>query len=208
MSTPIIDYASPASRASLRLPTRSEIYWDETGGRLRITQVLAGRGDAVMALALAAFTFLIMSLAMRSMLAKWHRNLGEIAIFAAFMAAEAIIGALVVNNTWRRTRLTVTPEEMTLVLSSPFGSRQRFVFRNEQIEAVRVVDREPLPGTAIVAELEICMWSMPAVRLFAGQPRNTLMSIARAISTVQPSQSAPPPPATVRGAGAREADDA
>ena len=64
MSTPaVIDYASPASRASLRLPAKSDIRWEyHPGGReLRIVQTLAGKLEAVGALGLAAITFVVMS---------------------------------------------------------------------------------------------------------------------------------------------------
>src|SRR5687768_9809392 len=101
MSSPIIDYASPASRTSLRLPARSEIRWAGEPGRLVVTQVLSGREGAIGALALAGFTFVIMSLSVHGMLEKWHRFMGEIAVFGVFMAAEVIVGELVINSTWR-----------------------------------------------------------------------------------------------------------
>ena len=191
MSTPIIDYASPASRRSLRLPARSEIRWVDGPGFLKITQVLSGREGAIGALVLAGFTFVLMTLLVHGMLERWHRNIGEIVTLSLFMAAELIIGALVIHNTWRKTVLTVTRQEMTLQFSAPFSGGQRFVFPSEQIAAVSVVDRPPMPGEAVVAELEIRMWSIPPVQLFAGHPRMTLMTIAREIGAVQPM--APPP---------------
>jgi len=191
MSTPIIDYASPASRRSLRLPARSEIRWVDGPGFLKITQVLSGREGAIGALVLAGFTFVLMTLLVHGMLERWHRNIGEIVTLALFMAAELVVGALVVHNTWRKTVLTVTRQEMTLQFSAPFSGGQRFVFPSEQIAAVSVVDRPPMPGEAVVAELEIRMWSIPPVQLFAGHPRMTLMTIAREIGAVQPM--APPP---------------
>jgi hypothetical protein len=202
MGTPIIDYASPASRASLRLPARSVIRWDNAPGVLRITQVLAGRGEAIGALALAGFTFVIMSFSIHGMIEKWHRYVVEIGIMSAFMLAEVIVGTLVVNNTWRKTILRVTPEDMTLEFTSPLGARQRFVFRGEQVAGVSVVDRLGGPGEAVVPQLEIRLWSMPSVELFAGHPRTTLMSIARAIGQMQPQ----PPPPLPTGAGAEVAE--
>jgi hypothetical protein len=191
MSTPIIDYASPASRASLRLPARSEIRWATAPGRLIITQVLSGREGAIGALLLAGFTFVIMTISIHGMIGKWHRFIAEIAIMSVFMAAELVVGALVIQNTWRKTILTVTPAKLTLEFAAPFTARQKFVFPSEQVAAVVVVDREPLPGEAVVAELEIRMWSIPPVRLFAGHPHQTLMTIAAAIGQIQPM--APPP---------------
>lgn len=187
----IIDYASPASRSSLRLPARSIIRWDRDGDRLRVVQVLSGREGAILALAFAAFTFLTMTLALNNMLAKWHRNVGPILLIATFMAAEGVVAPLVVNQTWRKTILTVTPDEMRLEFTSPFSAGQKFTFPGEQIAGVAVVDREPLAGEAIVAELELKCWSIPRVRLFAGHPRSTLMDLAGAIGAVHPF---PPPP--------------
>lgn len=193
MPSPIIDYASPASRSSLRLPARSEIRWDNDPGRLRITQMLAGRGMAIFALALAAFTFFVMSLSIHGMLNKWQRHVVEIGIMGLFMTAEVVIGTLVIRNTWRKTILTVTPQEMTLEFTGPLSARERFQFRSEQVAGVSVVDREAGQGEAVVPELEIRMWSIPAVRLFTGHPHATLMTIAGAIGAMQP-QSPPPLP--------------
>jgi len=198
MSQQIIDYASPASRRSLRLPARSEIRWADGPGFLKITQVLSGREGAIGALLLAGFTFLLMTLLVHSMLGKWHRYFGEIAVLGAFMAAEVILAMLVIHNTWRKTTLSVTPAEMVLEFSGPFAGRQRFVFPSEQIAGVSVVDRPPMLGEAIVAELEIRMWSIPAVHLFAGHPHGTLMAIAGEIGRVQPMA---PPPLPSRGVG-------
>ena len=192
MPTPaIIDYASPASRRSLRLPARSEIRWVDGPGFLKITQVLSGREGAIGALLLAGFTFLLMSLSVYGTLPKWHRHIGEIGIMVIFMTAEVVVGGLVIRNTWRKTILTVTGDDMTLEFAAPFAGRQRFVFPREQISAVMVVDRPPMPGEAIVPELEIRMWSIPPLQLFAGHPRATLMEVAREIGRIQPM--APPP---------------
>jgi hypothetical protein len=196
----IIDYASPASRRSLRLPARSEIRWVNGPSFVKITQVLSGREGAIGALLLAGFTFLIMTLSVHGMLAKWHRFIGEIVIMSVFMAAELIVGLLVIHNTWRKTVLTATPEELTLEFMAPFTSRERFTFRAEQIAAVSVIDREPLPGEAVVAEMEIRLWSIPAVRLFAGHPRGTLMQIVGEIGRVQPLAPPPLPGATIPSA--------
>jgi hypothetical protein len=120
-----------------------------------------------------------------------------------FMAAELIVGALVIQSTWRKTILTVTPADMTLQFIAPFTARQRFVFPSEQIAGVVVVDRPPLPGEAVVPELEIRMWSIPPVQLFAGHPRTTLMTIAQEIGHVQPMAPPPLPEADAAGIDAK-----
>jgi hypothetical protein len=187
----IIDYASPVSRAKLRLPARSEIHWANEPGRLVVTQVLSGREGAIGALLLAAFTFVLMSFSIMNMIGKWHRYIGEIGIMGMFMAAEVIVGALVIHNTWRKTILTVTPDELIVELAAPFSGRERHAFRGEQVAGVVVVDREPLPGEAVVPELEIQFWSIPPIHLFAGHPHPMLMRIAAGVGQMQ--HLAPPP---------------
>jgi hypothetical protein len=190
---PIIDYASPASRSSLRLPARSEIRWDFEPGGLRVVQKLAGRERALGAVALAGFTFLLLAATTYTLTQskRWERNIPQILFVGTLMAAELVVGALVINNTWRKTVLVVAADEMTLAFSSPFSRGQQFRFPGEQVAAVSVVDREPLEGEAVVAELELRMWSIPPVHLFAGHPHPTLMHLAKAIAQVHPM---PPPP--------------
>jgi len=187
----VIDYASPVPRSKLRLPARSEIRWVDAPGRLVVTQVLAGREGAVWALGLAGFTFGLMSLALVGMIERWHRNVAPIAMIVMVMAAEVLVSVLVIRNTWRKTILTVTREELAVETAGPLASRQRFVFPTEQVAGVVVVDREPQPGEARVAELEIRFWSIPSVHLFAGHPPETLRAIVSSIAHVQPV--APPP---------------
>jgi hypothetical protein len=199
MSTPIIDYAAPVPRSRMRLPARSEIRWAQEPGRLVITQVLAGRAGAIAALLLAGFTFVLMSVSVAGMIGRWHRNVGLLGILGFLMTAEIVVGLLVIHNTWRRTVLTVTRDELAVETAAPFTKRQRFVFGSEQVAAVIVVDSEPTPGQSIVPELEIRLWSIPPVRLFAGHLRRTLMSIAAAIGQVQPMQPPPLPSAAAGG---------
>ena len=181
----IIDYASPASRTSLRLPARSEIRWQyEPDGALRVVQVLAGRDGAFVALLFAGFTFVTLALAGHGMLEKWHRNIIPLGLVLLVMAAEAWVGALVVNSTWRKTILTVTVESLLLEMTAPFATGQRYRIAGEQFAGVFVVDRPPLAGEAIVPELEIRLWSMPSLQLFAGHPRDTLMRLAAAIGAI------------------------
>ena len=195
MSTQIIDYASPVPRSRMRLPARSEFRWEQGPGWLVITQVLAGREGAIGALLLAGLTFVLMTIGVADMIGKWHRNVGLLGLLGVLMTAEVVVGLLVIHNTWRKTVLTVTRDELAVETAAPFAARQRVVFRSEQVAAVVVVDSEPVPGAGIVPELEIRLWSIPPVRLFAGHLRQTLLSIASAVGHVQPVQ--PPPLPTV-----------
>ena len=196
MSTPIIDYASPVPRSLMRLPARSEIRWADYPGRLVVTQVLAGREGAVGALLLAGFTFVLMSVSAVGMAERWNRNTGMIGVLGVLMAAEAVVSALVIRNTWRRTVLTVTAGELCVEASGPLTRRERYVVPSEQVAGVLVVDRAPIPGAMVVAELEIRLWNAPPLHLFAGHPPSTLRTIAAEVARVQPVRPPPLPAST------------
>jgi hypothetical protein len=193
-SPAVIDYASPVPRSRLRLAGRSEIRWVSGPGRVVVTQVLAGREGVIAALLLAGLSIVLVSFSIVNMPGRLQRNAGSIGIMVVLMAAEVIVGARVIHNTWRKTILTVTREALTVETAAPFAMRQQsFGFRSEQVADIAVVDCEPMPGEEVVPELEIRLWSIPPVRLFTGHPRQTLIPIARAIVQVQPIK--PPPQA-------------
>jgi hypothetical protein len=183
---PILDYAGPASRRALRLPAQSVISVREEPGHLTIVERLAGHGGAVAALGLAAFTLLILIMVETSLAAKWHKTLDEMLLIGGLIAAEACVGALVINNTWRKTVLEVTPEMLNVTFSAPFTGRSRFEFRDEMIAAIAVIDTALAPGAPVVPELEIRMWNAPPVRLFIGHRQGELEDLAARMRRIQP----------------------
>jgi hypothetical protein len=184
--SPILDYASPASRARLRLPARSIITTEHDAGRFIVREKLAGEGEAIMALLFAAFTLVVMAGLQWQMSAKWHRNAGAIGMLALLQAAELAVGAPVVNSTWRRTTLIITADDVTLAFTAPFSSGRRYHWPAEQLAAVEVIDSEPLANGTVVPEIELRMWTGAPVRLFAGHGHAELVALAADIRAVQP----------------------
>src|SRR3954467_8975956 len=92
--SPILDYAGPASRRTLRLPARSVLTVRNEGGKLVILERLAGQGEAIGALVFAAFTVFVVASLELSLAEKWHRNLDWMLLLAALMAGELIVGAM------------------------------------------------------------------------------------------------------------------
>ena len=190
--SPILDYAGPASRRSLRLPASSYITLQNDGNKLSITETLAGQANAIAALVFAGFVLLVVASVEVSMAEKWHRNLQPMLLLATMMVAEVIVGAMVINNTWRKTVLAVTPQELSVTFSAPFTGRTRFEYRSEAVAEVSVIDTEMVPGAPTVPEMEIRMWNSPPVRLFPGHRHSELQHLAAMIQRVQP-------PATAAG---------
>jgi hypothetical protein len=192
---PILDYAGPVSRSSLRLTARSELHVLAEPRRLVVNERLAGRAGAVLALIFAAFVMLPLTAVEMDMWPKWKKYMEQMAIVSGFMAAEVVIGAMVVNQTWRRTVLDVTPTDLSLMFASPFASTQRFRWAAEQVARIEVIDTAPLVPTGgggvrragpPMPELELTMWSGPPVRLFTGHAYPELIRLAELIRQLQP----------------------
>ncbi|MEO6435144.1 MAG: hypothetical protein ABIP55_05225 [Tepidisphaeraceae bacterium] len=184
--SPILDYASPASRRKLRLPARSVITTRHDARRFIIRERLDGQAGAVFALLFAAFTFCIMIAVQKDMLTKWRRNVTPIGVVSAVQTIELVISAMVINSTWRRTMLIVSPVDVTLTFSAPFSAGRHYHWPAEQVAAIEVVDSEPMANLAVYPELELRMWTGAPVRLFAGHRRAELMHLGESIRAMQP----------------------
>jgi hypothetical protein len=180
----------------VRLPASSFLSLSNDNGKHSIVETLAGQSSAIAALAFAGFVLLVVASVEVSMAEKWHRNLEAMLLLAAMMAAEVIVGAMVINNTWRKTVLEVTPEELTITFSAPFTGRTRFEYRSEAVAEVSVIDAEIVPGAPTVPEMEIRMWNSPAVRLFPGHRHSELQHLVKMIREVQPPAAPAPAPAS------------
>jgi hypothetical protein len=183
--SPILDYAGPASRSALRLAAKSEMHIDDQPRRLIVREHLAGRGQAIVALAIAALSMIVMLSVQADLLHKWRRNVEMIAIFAGFEVAELFVGAMVINQTWRRTVLKVTPDEVSLTFAAPFKPATVMHWTVEQVAEVHIIDSD-LSGGVVAPELELRMWSGPAVRLFTGHRHSELARLVTLIHAIQP----------------------
>jgi hypothetical protein len=185
-NSPILDYAGPISRSGLRLAATSELKITSEPRRLVVRETLAGRGGAIGALVFAGFVFFVMINVELDMWHKWRRHVQEMTFFAGLMTAEGAVGMLVVNQTWRRTVLEVTPVDVSLVFASPFAAGRKFHWPAEQVAQVAVVDSTLGQAGPRVPELELAMWSGPPVRLFTGHPQAQLAYLAQTIRAIQP----------------------
>ena len=186
---PILDYAGPISRSALRLSATSDLRVTFQPRELIVRETLAGRRGAVGALVFAALVMIIMIRVEKDMSRRWRRHVQEMLLIGGTMAAEGVVAALVVNQTWRRTVLTVTPAEVTLLFAAPFATSRRYHWAAEQVARVEVVDSVAGPDRQngpIVPELELTMCSGPPVRLFTGHPRPQLVHLAASIRAIQP----------------------
>ena len=185
---PILDYAGPISRSNFRLAAKSELHITPAPDRLVVRETLAGREGAIVALLFAAFVIVIMAAMQFEMAHKWRRNKETMALYAAMMIAEGAVGAMVINQTWRRTVLEVTPQEISLTFAAPFGQTTHLRWPAEQVADVAVVDSllGNDPKGQRVPELALSMWSGPPVRLFTGHPHTQLTHLAHEIRFIQP----------------------
>jgi hypothetical protein len=186
--SPILDYAGPASRSALRLAAQSELSIEASPPRrLVVRERLAGQAGAVGALLLAAVAMIAMVNIEIDMAHKWRRNFQTMTFIAALMVAEVAVGAMVVNQTWRRTVLDVTCDAVNLTFASPFGRTTRLNWAAEQVAEVAVIDSPLLDARGGAApELELRMWSGPPVRLFTGHRHAQLTFLANTIRAIQP----------------------
>lgn len=138
----ILDYASPRQRGKLRLPSQSvlEVRQDEGGG-VTVTETLSGRGGAVGAIVFAVITLLLLAATGASQLKQSRGFEGEafvLFVIGAVWIAELTVLLVVINNTWRRTVLTVGADGVALQFLAPF-SKRRYAWPRERMEDVRVV---------------------------------------------------------------------
>jgi hypothetical protein len=183
---PILDYAGPISRSRLRLPAKSELHITLAPDRLVARETLAGREGAIGALMFAAFVMVVMAFVQWDMAHKWRRNVAPMLFCASVMAAEASVAGMVIHQTWRRTVLEVTREELLLTFAAPFVRTTRLRWPAELVADVLVVDSAMGALGGAVPELDLRMWSGPPVRLFTGHPHKQLMYVSEQIRLLQP----------------------
>ena len=185
---PILDYAGPASRGKLRLPAASILDVTDEPDRLTITETLAGRGGAILAIGFALFTlWALVGGSLSGVSARnWHRHIYSFAIVGLFALAEITVMLLVIQNTWRKTFLIVTPADIALRFWSPFGGTKQHRWPAEKLHDAHIRLTRMDGARAEFPELELDLWGEPQVRLFLGHSQSELMQFVRAIRRLQP----------------------
>lgn len=176
----ILDYASPRQWGKVRLPSQSrfEVHTESDG--LTVNEWLEAKASAFIAMAIAVFTFVAMIVAACSSLR--YRMPPEDRV--SMMAMPAIVGAteivvflLVVNNTWRRTRLEARRDSMLLTFTAPFGTR-RYEWDASRIEDIRIRPTTTAEHRNSLGELEIRISDHSMVKLFTDHSAAELHDLA------------------------------
>ena len=186
---PILDYASPRQRGKLRLPSQSvlEVRQDEAG--VTVTETLSGRGGAVGAIVFAVMTLLMLGgtgVAQLRQSRSFEADGVTVAFIAIVWLSELAVLLVVINNTWRRTVLSVGAGSFALHFLAPF-SRREYAWPLERMEDVRVVrtsESSPLRtwgAPAPLGELLLLPVGERAVALFTDHREGELHGIAQAL---------------------------
>ena len=183
--TAILDYASPRKRGRLRLPATSDVVVSGGDGTVVVEESLAGQGRAVAGLVFGAVVVLLCSAAAVGVGLDLthhglHRDAPAALIMAALAVAEAATMVGVVQQTWRRTRLTVEFGDLRLAFLSPLH-RRRYRWAGEAIADVVVVLTANAETGLPLAEVLITRVSGGDVHLFTDHPAVRLGPIARAV---------------------------
>jgi hypothetical protein len=185
---PILDYAGPSSRGKFRLPAQSILDVTDDPDRLSIIETLAGQGGAILAILFALFTlWALITGATSGMTARnLQRHSHTIAIAGVLTIAETVVMLLVIQNTWRKTVLTVTPTDIFLRFWAPFSGTRRHRWPAEKLHDAHIRLTRIEGARAEFPELELDLWGEPQVRLFLGHPQAELQQFVRAIRRLQP----------------------
>ncbi len=181
----IIDYAAPAKQSGMvRLPAQSVIEIDVTEGAARVEQKLIGKVTATLALIFAAFVMAIMLTSVISAITWGHSAAIETAqIQLPLLSIMALLSIAVINNTWRRTLLTATPDSLELLQRGPFARGKPRRWSASEVLEIHVRQVSDDDGRPLWTELDITT-AGTRMQLFSGQPPAKLVLIADAVKRI------------------------
>ncbi len=197
----ILDYASPRKRSVLRLPAVSRLSVDVGDGRVHVQESLVGKAQE----AVAALTFGIVVLAVASSATAMQafaslsplrpRNTWPMAFWTGIPAlGELACMVAVVQQTWRRTLLTVEYNDLRLAFLSPLR-RRRYRWTADAIADVVVVPTANLDSLSPLGEILMTRPVGGEIRLFTDHQAPELHHIAVAIDAMLRDGRAVPIPA-------------
>jgi hypothetical protein len=172
---PILDYAGPRPRGKpARLPAASILSWrwDRDGRRLDVVETLAGKAEALAAIAFAVFVLVVLGAMTISI---FGRRYDPSAAFPGTVwLLEFGLMLAVINNTWRRTELWATPEGIGLRFWAPLLPRREHWWSRVQVSDVIVARTTMSRGGESLFELELRGVDAPSAQLFTGHPQRLL----------------------------------
>lgn len=172
----ILDYASPRKqKGRARLPAQSRLSLVPQTRGVTVIETLTGQGEAVGAL---IFGVLILICVGWVAATQFHTVRDGAIVLWILWLVEATLMPLVINNTWRRTILTVTADTLTLRFTSPFTTKE-YNWRTEVLEDLRLVRTQETPPA--LAELQIHLVGHPLVKLFTDHMERELAHVVAAL---------------------------
>jgi len=196
---PILDYAGPQPRGRFRLPADSRLDVIHSPGELKVVESLKGQAGAAGAVIFACFTIAVL---LADAIALWGKNGHDAAYFCLSVATlQFIVMLAVIENTWRKTILTVTPAHLALRFRSPLRGSTLHNWPAEKLRSVQVIHTQLQKNGPEFAELEIDLWGHPRVQLFIGHKDWELLELEHAIR--QLGAHSPPPRYSGEGVGGR-----
>jgi hypothetical protein len=176
----ILDYASPRPRGKLRLPARSLIRWElDPGGGTTITETLAGKSNAIGALIFGGFTTLLISIAaiaQAMLIPKFSQAWPWFIVCASVAICEMLVMVLVIDQTWAKTILRATREQLSFVTRSPLR-RNSLSWHPDEVMFVRIESTQNQPDAAPLGQVQILTNRPPSLTLFVDHLHRDLVNI-------------------------------
>jgi hypothetical protein len=188
---PILDYASPRASHPLRLPTSSSLRFDATETGALVSEFLAARSGAIAGIIVAcAVLMLYLWIIIDMMQAAFIRHdFWRIPLVPVlFWVGYAGLTLYVINDTWARMMLEVTPQRVELRFVSPFR-RRTYGWGADQIAEVfvRQVSLLQMPSTGgadAAGELVIIIRNGQPVMLLRGHRLNEIQFICSQLQAI------------------------
>jgi hypothetical protein len=176
----ILDYASPRKRQRFRLPARSTLDIHCDRDEIVITETLQGRDSAAGAILFFIFAFSCMA-GVLTIDSGFRKTDPFILGFLACLAISGFVVLLmVVQQTWRKTLLTVRYNEMLLAFTSVFY-RKFHRWAGDDIADVLLVETANTETRHVLAELLITRCVGGDIHLFTDHLATELKPLAQAL---------------------------
>jgi hypothetical protein len=182
----ILDYASPRPRGRVRLPAESRIEIQGDRDSTTIIESLKGKETAIAAIIFAVFVLMVLLVAI---VAEWptmvrqHRDALVLPVtLCVLWIAEATVGVLVLDQTYRTTILRVRDGELALIFRGLFSRTKEHHWPIGEIGELRVETTQSGPGIEPLAELQIRPARDVSVHLFTDHREMEVQHIAGVIT--------------------------
>jgi hypothetical protein len=187
---PILDYASPRASHPLRLPTSSSLRFNATDTGAIVSEFLAARGGAVAGIIMACgvlllYLWIIVDLIQAAFIRHDIWRIPLIPIL--FWVGYAGLTLYVINDTWARMLLEVTPQRVELRFLSPLR-RRTYGWGADQIAEIFVrqvsLFQIPTTGADAAGELVIIIRNGQPVMLLRGHRLSEIQFICAQLQAI------------------------